>query len=307
MSRKRKYEEEDDIPAYVYLKPEEFYDSSLPKLFNSTSRRIKDKNSTFTNYANQIVRCQEYPNGIYIDHLGKIQENHPKSGIYILKRSGQKQRRTEETSDEEEETTSDDEETEEEITDEEETEEEEDDEEYSPTDDDEEEDDDSETEEEEEDETKEEISDEELDTNERIQLYLEKLKEDAKQVSRDIDLIKKKEQEYLKRKKYIDLIEKCDEDWKEMRSEKYQSCTKNNELVQQYIKKYNLSKLSNVFPKMTIDSNLFAEIPKLDLIIKNKKKTILSHFNFDTERFVCDGIEFEDLERLFEYVVSSYF
>lgn len=76
----------DEEPAPIFLNGRESGEPLL-SLYNSTSRRKK----TIDNYVapvelrDTVVRRKEYPNGVYIDKLGKVCPNDKRSGIYKLK------------------------------------------------------------------------------------------------------------------------------------------------------------------------------------------------------------------------------
>lgn len=53
---------------------------SLPTLFSGTSRRKKTASDLFPHYAGQVVACQEYPHGVYIDDHGRLRPEDPLSG-----------------------------------------------------------------------------------------------------------------------------------------------------------------------------------------------------------------------------------
>ncbi len=194
----------------IILSPEEFDVTTLPSLYNSSSRRKKNADSLFPSLGNTVYRCKEFPNGVYINHVGEVCPDDPRTGIY---REGEV---TEDTDDDQDETDAMD--TEEETAnrkrkraesdDEEETsevEEDDADEEFSDVQTD---SDDSDGESEETDEEK-----EDDDDSSSTGASLEELQREADTMDHVCQLEKRRKKERVKTQKLIDFLATFEEEW----------------------------------------------------------------------------------------------
>ena len=74
-------DEEDCKPETIWLTKDEF-ENNLPSLLRGTARRKKTMESLFPHLSNQVYRCSEFPNGIYINDFGELCPKDSKSGVY---------------------------------------------------------------------------------------------------------------------------------------------------------------------------------------------------------------------------------
>lgn len=84
--------------AVIWLDVDE-YNVRLPTLFNSTRRRKKTIDSLFPHLGNQVYRCKEFPQGVYISSEGEVLPDDERSGIYHLLENADDNENGEETED----------------------------------------------------------------------------------------------------------------------------------------------------------------------------------------------------------------
>lgn len=304
-------------PDIIWLTPSE-YDSSLPALFNSSSRRTKDINSLFSHLSDRIYRCKEFPGGIYINEDGQLCPDDERSGIYkrldikkVCKStpddpvvpSSHSRKYDEEDGDEddegEDEDTSSDEEDDEDDNDEDTSVkrvrgDDDDDEDYV----------------EEEESTDEESSDSDsasetekpkeknVETNEKPDL-LEHLKKGTEDQSFLHDLERNRRLQRINKQQLLRLIEKWDEQWTMLRKQAFR-----RQVAQPNKRRRNES------IEMSYEPNIMlAEIPTCEFEFKKPTRgTIKAGMNCDLKEIVCQCEEsFKDLKKLYTHLETRHF